>query len=144
METLVGHRNTAKAVPGQLPLFLAKSKATSRTFPLVTTLGKLCHCCTTLLANNFFLKSKLNLPSCVLGVLPLIVPSASTRRNLGLPSVQFPLKLLWGASLSCCFARLNEHRFLSLFSKGHVLLAHDSLASSLLNRSSFCHRITEW
>lgn len=91
----VGHRNVAKAVPGQLPLFLAKLKTPGRTIPLVTALGKLIHCCTALLVNNFFLKSKLNLPSCILGLLSLIVPSASTRRNLVLPSVQFPFKLLW-------------------------------------------------
>lgn len=99
--------------------FLAESKTPRRTIPLVTPLGKLIHCHTTLLVNNFFLRFRLNFPSCILGLLPLIVPSASTRRNFVSPSVQFPFKLLWAAirsPLSCCFARLNKPRFLSLFS----------------------------
>ena len=117
---LVGHRNVVKAVPGQLPLFLDKSKTPRRTILLVTPLGKLLHCCTTLLVNNCFQKSRLNVPSCILGLLPLIVPSASTKRNLVLPSMQFLFKLLRAAirsALSCCFARLNKTRILSLFSK---------------------------
>lgn len=119
---LAGHRNVAKAVPGQLPLFPAKSKTPRRTIPLVTPLGKLIHCRTILLVNNLFLKSKVNLPSSTLGLLPPLVPSASTRRNSVLPSVQLPFKLLWAAlnnrsPLSCFFTKLNKLRFLSFFSK---------------------------
>lgn len=79
LEMLLGKRNAAKAIPGQLLLVLAKWKIPWRSSPLVIPLGKLFHCCTTLLVNNIFLKSKLNLPSCILGLLPLIVPSASSR-----------------------------------------------------------------
>lgn len=70
-----------KAVPGQLPLFPAKAKTPRRPIPPVTPLGKLIHCRTILLVNNLFLKSKVNLPSSILGLLPPLVPSASTRRN---------------------------------------------------------------
>lgn len=120
LEPLVGDGNAAKAVPGRLPLFLAESKTARRRIPLVTPLGKLLHCRTTLLVSDFFLKSKLNLPSCTLGLVHRVVPSASARRDSVLPSAQFPLQLLWAAMrspLSCCPARLNVHRFLSLFSK---------------------------
>lgn len=41
MAVLVEHRMVAQPIPGQQPLFTAKSKTTRRTSPLVVTLGKL-------------------------------------------------------------------------------------------------------
>lgn len=120
LEVLVKHRVVAQSIPGQLLLFIAKSKTTRRTSALGITLGKLLPSCTTLLENKSYLKSKLNLLSCILGLLPLIIPSASIRSNLILSSLQFPFKLLWAdvrSPFSCCFARLNKPRFVSLFSK---------------------------
>lgn len=89
--------------------FSSQVEESKRAIPLVTPGVKLLHCHTAL-----------KLPRCILGLLSLIAPSVSTRRNLVLPSVQFPIKLLWAAirsPLSCCFTRLNKTRFLSLFSK---------------------------
>lgn len=103
---LAGHGDAAKAVPGQLPLSPVEWKTPSRTVPLVTPLGKLLHHRTILPVKNFFLKSKVNLPSCISGLSPLLVPSASTGRNLVLPSVQFPL--------SCCGQLLGHHRAAAL------------------------------
>lgn len=119
LEVLVKHRMVAESVPGQLPLFIAKAKLTRRTSVLVITLDKLIHCCTTPLVNKSFVKSKLNLPSYILGLLPLIIPSASIR-NLVLSSLQCLFKLLWTdvrSPFSCCFSRLNKSRFVSLFLK---------------------------
>lgn len=53
LEAPFGHRDVVKAILGQLPLFLAKSKTSRRTIPLVLSLGKLFYCCITLLVNKF-------------------------------------------------------------------------------------------
>lgn len=111
LEVLVKHRIVAQSIQSQLPLFTAKSKSRRRTSPPVITLGKLIHVCIILLVNESSVKSKLNPPSCILGLLLLIVPSASIRRNLVLWSLQFSYQLVWADvrwPFRCCFARLHK------------------------------------
>ena len=93
---------------------------TSREGASTTSLGNLFHCLTTLIVKNFFLLSKLNLPSFTFKSLPLVLSLPALVKKSISSFLASPLQVLKAAIRSAqnlLFSKLNNPSSLSLSSQ---------------------------
>jgi len=117
-----------------------------------TSLSNLLQCLTTLIAENFFLVSNLNLPSFSLKPLSFVLLQEALLKSLSHPFLQAYFTYWKAAVRSPCsllFSRLNSPNSLSLSSQERCSSPHIIFVALLCTRSNrsmsfLCRRLQSW